>query len=304
MAELDVRVRWRRWVEKDIGGAEDRIAAVTRAAVSAIERGNSTEEAVAVAHQAAASWDERRSSVPDTRYRTAHSASASPASPPSSEFGGILEVVAADKSDLGRATLAALKAVDMHVSMRPKSFLATRGFRGRYGFQGNLSHRMWWLPPALLLLFLILIHFDRGIFGIIRSNQLQANFTSTLLVSIGVYFLIYLIFIIISSSILAHRAKIDIEKGRLLITYGFFSTRQTPIELHWIREVSWSQTFVQKLLNEATLWIQWDTPNRGLDTRIIPGLVQVNEMQLLVDKLRNAAQKLRQGNYYARSFIG
>lgn len=55
--------QWQRWVEQQIGGPPDRIAAATQAALGAISQYRTEAEIVAVAHAAAVAWDSQHHST-------------------------------------------------------------------------------------------------------------------------------------------------------------------------------------------------------------------------------------------------
>jgi hypothetical protein len=305
-------------------------------------------------------------------------------------LGGIYDIVAADKSEHGRATLAALDAVDLQTTMRAKAFFATRGFRGRYGWHAKRSRA--WLLWCVLWLLLLYAALANGAppnanhlspFGISPAppvhpapatpdlhplnqplpappvhptpatpdlhplNQplpappvhpapvhpapaaqgshpltqplnhtflpnnvpalifLAAMFLHWAAGVIAVILFARAVFILVMVPLLASCATVEIRKGRVLLKYGLFSTTQYVAEVHWIREVSWSQTFVQKLMGEATIWLFFDTAARTVASLRPPGLVPLSEMQQYVDKLRNASQKLRQGQgkYFPGGFV-
>jgi hypothetical protein len=53
---------WRRWVEAEIGGSPERIDAGLKAAIAALDKGNTQEEIIAAARLAATSWDSKQES--------------------------------------------------------------------------------------------------------------------------------------------------------------------------------------------------------------------------------------------------
>jgi hypothetical protein len=68
LAEL--KQRWRQWIEKNIGGPEDRLEIAMHAAISALSQGQRPDEAAAAARQAASTWQETQAprGVPNTLY--------------------------------------------------------------------------------------------------------------------------------------------------------------------------------------------------------------------------------------------
>ncbi len=51
------------------------------------------------------------------------------------------------------------------------------------------------------------------------------------------------------------------------------------MEVHQISECGWSQSFIQKLLNEGSLWMRIDTASRQTYAYYVPGLVPPSQMQ-------------------------
>jgi hypothetical protein len=294
MEQSELIARWQRWIEKEIGGPRERMEAARREVMAAIREGKSRDEIAVRATRAA-----NRPFSGDggaQQFRNAQNDAAYP--PPNSEpgFRGIYDVVASDKSELGRSTLAALQSVEMHKTLSTKSFLSLANFRGKYGFEGGRAISLSSILIAAIILSILM--------GNLRV-PVPGPFGFGLIIAVLLVILIFRItFVLVVTPLIAKRTKVEIADGRIMITYGLFSTRQLVSELHWIREVGWSQSFLQKMLNEGTIWINFDTASRGVVRQIIPGLVPVSEMQNFVNKIRNVAQKLRQGNYYARSFIG
>jgi uncharacterized membrane protein YdbT with pleckstrin-like domain len=115
------------------------------------------------------------------------------------------------------------------------------------------------------------------------------------ILTLGLILVGRLFFVLVATPILAHRAIIEIRKGRIFLQYGLFDRKAYTAEVHWIREVTWAQSVVQKLFGEATIALHLDTPSRTVEVLALPGIVGLAETQGYVDRLRNAAQKLRQG---------
>jgi hypothetical protein len=310
MVEVEVwRQQWQQWAEKEFPGSKGQVEAAMRAVAIAVSQKRSADQIVAAAHAAAALW--QQDGAPSSTRPVQPQAVYPRETPKASEsYAGIYDVIAADRSELGRSTLAALEALNMQQTMRTKAFLATRGFRSGYSWDGEKGRVRHWLFTILLIVVLAIgfVVYKGGLLrsvhgGLLRSIHVgkSASFGMPMLISVlG----IYIIFLVFRAWLLSSRARVDISKGRILINYGVLSTSVIANEIHWIREAGWSQTFVQKLFGEATIWLSLDTPNRGVAHLYLPGLVPVSEMQNWVDKFRNASQKIRQGNYYARSFIG
>jgi hypothetical protein len=56
--QAGLKQKWQSWVEKNVGGPEARVEIATKAAISALRQGKSSEEAAAAARQAASVWKE------------------------------------------------------------------------------------------------------------------------------------------------------------------------------------------------------------------------------------------------------
>ncbi|PYE27978.1 hypothetical protein C7410_101310 [Paraburkholderia silvatlantica] len=343
MAEIDRRQSWRDWTERQIKGPQACVDIATRAAMKALDDGKNQVEVQKAVLNAAEAWrtlqglgadapaaggpkSDARAAVVDSHPSPAdstlghgdvfgsnggqpaadHAINASrPAnvdslqSPSERPTGhrGIYDVVAADKSPLGVATLAALDDLVINETMRTKAFLATRGFRANYGFYKNRASALfglvflWFVLVGIVVFWPSLPHQIREIAGVVA-------------VLWGWFTVFYAIYLLVATAIMAKKTKIQTVDGRIIINYGVFSSNQIAVELHFIRQVTWHQSFAQKLLGEATLYLLIDTAERKNYGLCLPGLASPKDMQALADKVRNVAQKLRQGNYYAKSFVG
>ena len=59
-----------------------------------------------------------------------------------------------------------------------------------------------------------------------------------------------------------------------------------------------NQSFINRILGQASLLLEFDAASRTVSEKIrIPGLLPASELPDLVWKIRDAAQKIRQGNY-------
>jgi membrane protein YdbS with pleckstrin-like domain len=291
MKEQELRIRWQRWIEKEIEGSSQKKEHVLQAIMAAIKTGKPRDEILVEAQNAARTFARETQSATPLLSEAPHKGSSEPG------FRGIYDLVLADKSPLGQSTLAALRAVELHTKLRTKSFISLPSFRGGYGFHGVSKN-------SLSLILVVLIVIVLSLNSTMLHSGVKAYVPFYIVMALLVLLLLRIFYVLILTPLLARNSKVDIADGRFMITYGVFSTSQIVFELHWIREVGWSQSLLQKILNEGTITIDYDTSNRGVVRQIIPGLVQVSVMQDFVDKLRNASQKLRQGNYYAKSFIG
>lgn len=304
MSPEALQTSWREWIERNVGGGSQRQQAALSAVSSAISKGKDANAIAAAAEAAALTFDllvvkgDGQQSNPSrlSADQLAPRIQEANQVPSLGSAGGIIDIVAADKSQHGIATLAALKSVERKQTFRGKSFFATRGFRARYGFDGG-SGVLSLLTPLLVLSLVLLAPM------IPMMHGADARLMSLVSMTILVILLYRVLSILVLTPLMAWRAELDISKGRLLLTYGLLSTKQIPIEIHWIREVSVSATFTQRVFQEFSLLLSVDSPNRSTYTLTLPGLGLPSEAQALADGLRNAAQKVRQGNYYAKGFI-
>jgi hypothetical protein len=301
MADTELLTRWQGWIASNIGGDAARRNAAYEAAAHAIDRRKSSAEIVAAAEGAALAYDVltragRTAPAGPSPEPPAHAPAPVAPAPAPTSHGGILDIIAADKSANGAATFAALQAIERRQSFRAKAFFATRHFRGQYGFLGpdkGAIVRRWLVMLALVLLALAPL-LDGS------SRRSLPGFAIAVVMGLA---LLRLAQVLLFTTWLAHRAQLEIAKGRILVTHGVLGMRQIPVEVHWIREVTVSASLLQQLLGECTIHVDIDSPNRAVYQLHLPGVVRPQEATQFVDALRNAAQKVRQGNYYAKGFI-
>ena len=239
--------RWRQWVDREIGGSAAQRDAALEAVAGALRDRTPPNEIIKIARRAAEATASANYALP-----------LPPAGHASDEsFRGIYDVVANDRSELGRSTLAALTSVEMRRNFSAKSFIAMPGFRGKYGFDGSIGV---WTRRILTLLFATTLI---GFFGWnpifhLPPFLLRAIPIISVLI-IGALF-IRVLWIFLITPIIASKAEFLIKDGQIIINSGWFSTSQFVAEVHWIRELAWSQSFLQKVLGEATIAIFFDTP--------------------------------------------
>ena len=268
--------QWRLLEEREIKGAEAR----RRAAVAAVDTAlRSKSPPVVTPARCAAAVASAPMPAPPAREH------------PSGEalYRGIYDLVASDSSELGCAALSALKSVEMARRFTALSFFAMPGFRGRYGFDGRpargvAGHALLLTAAALLASWMLRVSLFSGL--------------PLLMLSAGcILVLERLISMLMVTPILARKAALIIKDGRLTIQYGWFSTQQLSCELHWISDVGWSQSVLQKRLGQATLWITLTSASRGTQRRALPSPVRVQELPPLVDRLQSVVLTLRQASY-------
>ena len=126
-------------------------------------------------------------------------------------YRGIYDVVAADKSELGKSTLVALKSVEIGKALSAKSFFALRHFRGRYGFTGKTRYSI-----SLIIIILLVIS--------IANSPKHTIILPTFLLSAAL--ILKLTYLVVVTPLLSSRTKVEIADGRILITYGLFSTHR------------------------------------------------------------------------------
>src|SRR5262249_14984646 len=112
----------------------------------------------------------------------------------------------------------------------------------------------------------------------------------------SVVFICYKVLQAITTRVIIHRAM-------LTINHGLLSRQQINIELYRVREATIHQTFVNRLLGQGSLVLELDEASREAYFFSIPGLVSSSQLNDLAMRVRDASQKLRQGQYAVKGII-
>jgi hypothetical protein len=239
--------------------------------------------------------------------------------------GGIYDLILADTTPIGRQVLEALEAIEMNKTLSPLAFIGTPRTSWQFGpkprelasaSKGRPSALSRLKGPLFVFFWFLLVGVAVIVFLQLANNgDLAAAFSGPhamelilscvgLLCGLGFLFCFFRACVSICYKILsAITTRVIIHRGMLTINHGLLSRKQINIELYRIREPTIYKTFINRLLGQGSLVLELDEAGRGVTTVSIPGLVPDSKLNDLVVKIRDASQKLRQGQYAVKGII-